>query len=193
MPVLYCPDGQHEQRVGSKRGEKYCPTHGCELRPKPKAQKQAGSKGTAAYDRARRQFNNVVCSNRCFFSDVDDYGNPRREGHVCSYPLDSHHLVPKQHIQANFSDLPADEFLAIIFNPLIGAPLCRRGHDQVTLHHASIYFDELRVECIEYCESVDRQWGDIPTPSGVRRQSMLGRLELESPKREPVNEREVAA
>lgn len=183
MPALYCPTCEESYRVGSKRGERFCPEHpDTELQtPRKKSSSNPGRKGTAAFDRARRQFNNIVCAERCFFSTRDEYDEPRRPGHRCSYPLDAHHLVPKQFVTANFSDLPPDAYLAIIFNPLIGAPLCRRAHDQVTLHHESIHWEELRVEAIEFCESVDRTWLEIPTSSGTRRQSMLERLKLENP------------
>jgi hypothetical protein len=139
---------------------------------------------TGSYDLARRRFNNVVCETRCFFADIDELGDPRRPDHRCpNFRLDAHHLVPKQFIEGNYPDLPEDDFLAIIFNPLIGAPLCRNAHDRVTLRSECIYFEELRLECVELCESVDAQWGDVLLPSGTKRQSMLTRLQLESPSR----------
>lgn len=185
---MLCPeDGGHEVRVGAKRGERFCPDHGTELRqPRKQITRVPGRKGTASYDRARRYFNNEVCGKRCFFADVDEFGEPRRPDHRCSYPLDGHHLVGKSWLEGNFPDLPEQDFLAIIFNPLIGAPLCRRAHDPVTINADYIYRHELRFEAIEFCESVDDQWGEILLPTDSKRQSMLERLRLESPVREVV-------
>ena len=194
MPKLYCNVGDHEVKVSSQRhrGERFCPEHpDCELRQLPKKKgTRASIKNTAAYGRANQAFNAVVCSERCYFGDLTEEGDPRRPGHTCRYPLDGHHLVSKDWILQHFADLPLRDLLAILFDPRIGAPLCRVAHDQVEYSSAPdtcIYFDELRIECIEFCEWVDEKYGDVPTAAGGKRPSMLERLKLESPAREVVS------
>jgi hypothetical protein len=139
---------------------------------------------TAAERRARLHFNHVVCEDRsCFYAELIDCDDLqlRRPGHECDGVLDAHHLVEKQWIKQYFGDLPEDKLLTILFSPLIGCPLCRLGHSQVkTLH---VYRDELTEECIEFCEDVDRRYGDVPMPGGAKRPSMLARLEQECPRR----------
>lgn len=189
MPQMYCPECKDNVKVGSNRGEQFCTEHpDARLSAKRSTSTKApGRKGTASYDRARRIFNNVVCGERCFFADRDELDNPRRPGHRCpSFRLDAHHLVPQSWIAGNYPDLPEQDFLEIVFNPLIGAPLCRSAHDRVTLNSDYIYFDELRVEAIEFCEAVDQQWENVPLPAGGKRQSMLERLRMECPAREVV-------
>lgn len=180
MPTLYCTQGKHEVRVGSKkhRGEMQCPEHtDCQLRDKPKKQNtRSAIKTTRQYQGANRIFNNQVCACRCFFADNDEEDNPRRPGHTCRYPLDAHHLVSKDWIWQTFGDLPLNELLAIMFDPRLGAPLCRTAHDLVTYStapDACIYFEEIRFECIEFCEAIDAKYPG--------RQSMLERLRLENP------------
>ena len=38
MTMLHCPEGDHQVKVGFKptAGERFCPEHGCPLRPLPK-------------------------------------------------------------------------------------------------------------------------------------------------------------
>lgn len=104
---------------------------------------------------------------------TDGYRCPGCKGdgrHHCSGPKDAHHLIPKQFIRQRFEAvLPEPEFVAILFNPKIGAPLCRKAHDQITLGADRIYFEDLSEECLEYV-------GSLPD-------FMLMRLELEAPKR----------
>lgn len=193
MGTLYCREGGgHEVKVRFKptRGERYCPTHGVPMsehnpdKPRKGLSRGGFSRESVAATQARQLFNRIVCLERCFYSDRTQEDEPRREGHVCTYPLDAHHLVEKQWIKRYFGDLPEAEFLAILHNPLIGCPLCRAGHDAVKT--LLIYWEELRVECIEFCEEVDRRYGDVPLPGGGKRPSMLARLEHECPKREEV-------
>lgn len=90
--------------------------------------------------------------------------------HVCEGPKDAHHLIPKQFIRQRFEAvLPEPEFVAILFNPKIGAPLCRKAHDRIESGADRIYFEDLSDECLEYV-------GSLPD-------FMLMRLELKCPKR----------
>jgi hypothetical protein len=119
--------------------------------------------------------------------------------HNCEGRKDAHHLVEKQWIRRNFSDLPEDELLAILFDPRIGAPLCRAAHDNIKKER--IYWDEVSEECKEFCAEVDkRHRHSVESLTGRRiftRPSMLTRLKLECPERgtewEEVSEREGVA
>jgi hypothetical protein len=190
MGTRYCPqDGGHDVKVAfrPKSGERYCPKHGCPtLDADPSAAKKSSSlmrKESPAEAQARQRFNRIVCAERCFFSDEID-GAPRRPDHECVFPLDGHHLVEKQWMRRELV-LPKDELIAVIFNPLLGAPLCRAGHTPVEARAQFIYWDELRSACIEFCEDVDRRQRLI-LPSAP---SMLARLRLESPVRDTQPER----
>ena len=144
---------------------------------------------TSAERIARLRFNAVVAGEDgyCFYVEMLDpyYAGElcrRRPRHQCDGALDAHHLVEKQWIRQYFGDLPDDEFLAILFSPQIGCPLCRAGHERVKA--LRVYRDELTEECIEFCEDVDRRYGDVRMPGGAKRPSMLARLERECPIRE---------
>lgn len=141
--------------------------------------KRRRQRETPAARNAREHFNAIVTAGPdrpCFFADHTEAGEPRRPGHVCAGP---HHLVQKQWIKRYFGDLPTDELLAILFAPLLGAPLCRHGaHDPVTRRTAYIYFEELDPDLIDMCERLDRRYAADWRPS------LLARLEIECPKRE---------
>lgn len=142
--------------------------------------KQTHRRETPAEKKARDHFNETVKGYPCFFSR-------RRQPHKCSGPKDAHHLIEKQWIRRNYADLPSAELAAILFDPRIGSPLCRYGaHDPITRKATRIYWDELTDECIELCREVDQKYLDRPTSAGIRRQSMLARLEHECPKRKVV-------
>lgn len=127
--------------------------------------------------KARDHFNEVVKGWPCFFSR-------HRRPHQCKGPKDAHHLIEKQWIRRNYADLPEDELAAILFDSRIGSPLCRyNAHDSVTRKATRIYWDELTEECVEFCREVDQRYLGQLTPAGIRRQSMLVRLERECPKR----------
>jgi hypothetical protein len=132
---------------------------------------------TSVAKTARLRFNAIVTAKPCFFTDVTEAGDPRRPGHVCDGQLDAHHLVEKQWIRRYFGDLPADELLAIVFAPIIGAPLCRAAHEAVTRRMARIYFDELDEDLIAECRRIDERYALASRPS------LLARLEIECPKR----------
>lgn len=142
--------------------------------------KQRRRRETPAEREARLAFNEIVLAQEggCFFADFTEAGEPRRPGHVCSGDLDAHHLVEKQWIRRFFGDLPGDELLAILFAPIIGAPLCRAAHEPVTRRMARIYFDELDSDLIDECRRIDERYA-LPS-----RPSLLARLEIECPKRE---------
>lgn len=166
----------------SKRAGEKCEKHG-ERYVYAKALKRAGAKrtpadiplrrGTISPSRkpweskaekaARERFNEVVKSWPCLFSRT-------RRNHKCDGELDAHHLIPKNFIRFRLSKLPESELLPILFSPQIGAPLCRRAHEQVTRKMDYVYFDELSEECLELVASLP--------------DFMLLRLEIESPKRE---------
>ncbi len=99
--------------------------------------------------------------------------------HHCSGRKDAHHLVEKQFIRRNYADLPEDKLLAILFDPRIGAPLCRTAHDGIKAN--KIFWHELTDECKEFCAEVDDLYLHLPTPAGARRQSMSVRLKQECP------------
>lgn len=176
MPIyLKCPEG-HEVKVRSmsrRAGELICPTH-----RKPlvlPSSKTLGKRRSAAEQRAAARFESEVCSEPCFFSDKLPDGSPRREDHVCGYPLDPHHLIPKSWIEL-YIDLPEDELLALKYNPIIGAPLCRVAHDAVEYSPSEcIYRDELAPRLILFCEEWDHSHND--------QRSLLGKLYEKCPER----------
>jgi len=153
--------------------------------------KRTRRRETAAEKRARRHFNGTVKSWPCWFSwhrdceqcegnggELDPIAEawaecPVCEGdgrHHCTYPKDAHHLVPKAFLRQRFEAiLPEDRFVAILFNPLIGAPLCRKAHDAIESGADRIYWEDLSPECLEYV-------GSLP-------EAVQMRLELECPKR----------
>lgn len=135
-------------RMQPSPGERYCPDHGCPLVPMPKERKPAGvgRRESSAETRARQAFNRAVCEWPCFFQR-------HREGHTCAYPLDAHHLVPKQFLRLRL-ELPEDELLEVLYNPLIGAPLCRSAHNAVEARADFIYRDELSPECLRFVASL---------------------------------------
>lgn len=91
--------------------------------------------------------------------------------HHCGYPKDAHHLIPKDFIRQRFRGITTEEqLLVVLFNPLIGAPLCRKAHDSVEAGSDRIWWEDLSDECLEYVSSLP--------------DFMLLRLELECPKRD---------
>lgn len=148
LMMLYCPDGEHEIKVrfNPVPGERWCPEHGCALSKLPKSglsDQQTAREGLPGEKAARSRFRQVVTARPCFFLDIDDFGERRRPDHVCTYPLDAHHIIPKGWIKRELSMLPADELVELAWNPLIGAPLCRGAHEAVERGVADIYWHEL--------------------------------------------------
>ncbi len=161
--------------------------------------KRSRRRETAAEKRARLHFNEVVKGWPCWFratrpcercEGAGEIAAPLQSGgveygprfitcptcggdgkHHCRGPKDAHHVIPKDFIRQRFRGLISEEeLLAILFNPLIGAPLCRYGaHEPVEKGTDRIYWQDLSEECLEYV-------GSLPD-------FMLLRLELECPKR----------
>jgi hypothetical protein len=163
---LYCRDGKHEVKVrfNPVPGERFCPEHGCALSKPPKSglsNKPTAREGLPGERVARSRFRQTVTSRPCFFLDVDDFGERRRPDHVCTYPLDAHHIIPKGWIKQELSMLPAEELVELAWNPLIGAPLCRGAHEAVERGVADIYWDELNPDLVAYCEQFDAAHPDL--------------------------------
>jgi hypothetical protein len=160
MGKLWCPEGEHEVNVAFKpsAGERYCPDHGAHLQPLPKKPTGLGMRPESSAETiARKRFNDTVKAKRCFYAERIG-GEARRRGHVCTYPLDAHHIVEKQWLRREFGDLPEDELIAIVFDPRIGAPLCRAGHENVK--RLRIFWHEVSDESKLFCRWVDETYGD---------------------------------
>lgn len=187
MGLVWCRAGEHSFKVAFQpsHGELWCDEHGCFAGPMPK-ESGSGFRGdgeAAARRRARERFNRAVKAHGCFYSSYrSPTGRPRRDGHVCTRPLDAHHLIEKQWIERNFADLPEDELLAILFDPRLGAPLCRAGHEGVK--RLRIFWDEVSDEAKLAAKEYDERYFDQPTPAGAHRESMYARLRKECPTRE---------
>lgn len=175
---MWCRDGAgHEVKVrfNPAPGERVCPAHGTPLGRLPKnvaGNKRAGLPGEAT---AHARFRQEVLGRPCFFLDTDESGRRRRPGHICEYPLDPHHIVAKSWLKRELIGLPLDELVALLYAPIIGAPLCRAAHTAVTAGTAHIYRDELEPDLVAFCERFDVQHPD--------QRSLLERLYLECPER----------
>jgi hypothetical protein len=159
--------------------------------------KRTRRRETPAEREAREHFNTVVKSYPCWFRVTRPCGNCSGAGevetllegdyakatcaacggdgrHHCSGERDAHHVIPKQFIRRMFQAvLPEPAFVAILFNPKIGAPLCRYGaHEPIERKQTRIYWEDLSEECIEYV-------GSLPD-------FMLIELERQCPKRSAV-------
>jgi hypothetical protein len=175
---LLCPDGKHEVKVrfNPAPGERFCPEHGCSLVKPPKSMRgQSQREGLPGEKAARGRFRSVVTQRPCFFLDRDEMGERRRPDHSCTYPLDAHHLLPKGWLRREL-DLPPEDLVAVMWNPIIGAPLCRAAHEAVERGVAYIYRDELEPDLVAFCERFDTQ--------NPGQRSLLERLFLECPERE---------
>ena len=155
---LFCRDGEHEVpvRFNPVPGERFCPEHGCSLVPLPKSSpsRKPQREGLPGEKAAKARFRLVVTKKPCFFLDTDEFGERRRPDHVCTYPLDAHHILPKGVLRQELN-LPPKELVEVMWNPLIGAPLCRGAHEAVERGLADIYHDELNPALIAYCEGFD--------------------------------------
>lgn len=160
-----------------------------------KALKRTQRRETAAEKKARLHFNKVVKSWPCWFratrncwrckgsAELDQFGDdgsyvgkvtcPACDGdgrHHCSDRKDAHHLIPKDFIRQRYRGIANEEqLLAVLFSPLIGAPLCRKAHDAIEAGSDRIYWEDLSEECLEYVSCLP--------------DFMLLRLERECPKR----------
>jgi len=156
--------------------------------------KRTQRRETAAERRARLHFNEVVKGWRCWFEATrpcevcGGSGWTGQSSTAMNYCLvcqgdgrhhcgggfkDAHHLIPKDFIRQRYRGIANEEqLLAVLFNPLIGAPLCRKAHDAVEAGSDHIYWEDLSEECLEYVSGLP--------------DFMLLRLERECPKREAV-------
>jgi hypothetical protein len=107
------------------------------------------------------RFSDLVTEWGCFFADRID-GRKRRPNHLCWGDIDPHHIVPVDYMEKQLG-LPFD----VMYDPLLGVPLCRVGHTEVEDRNDFIYWDELDPEAVDFC----------------RKHGLLPRLELESPRR----------
>jgi hypothetical protein len=180
--TLWCPVAEHAVGVKSSApaGERFCPEHGCELvRPPKEHRKPSGRQGLPGEQGARTRFRQLVCARPCFFLQTDERGEQRRPGHTCRYPLDAHHVLSKGWLKREL-DLPPSELVALMYDPIIGDPLCRKAHDAVEYSPDEyIYRDELNPDLILFCERFDAEHPE--------QRSLLARLYVECPERpEPV-------
>ena len=152
--------------------ENFCPSCGVRAEPSLKAKPTSLGKlreTSTAEAQAAARFHQIVTEWPC-------WARGRRSPHTCRGPVDAHHLVPADWIRQTYGDLPESGLLRILYAPIIGAPACREGfHGPLETRMEVIYFEELDPELIEFCEKVDESYPDRP--------SMLGRLELESPRK----------
>lgn len=194
---LICPDHGCQMSSFKPRRRSLSRSEKSKLRPKQSSLKRARRRESAAEKRARERFNDVVkaaaplevfscwlayrpCRNcEGYFPECQECPIRETQVHSCGGELDAHHLVEKQWIRRNYADLSEPALLAILFDPRIGAPLCRVAHDGIKQH--PVHWHELSSECIEACEEADARWLNVPTPSGARRASMLERLRIECP------------
>jgi hypothetical protein len=180
MGKLWCPEGEHEVKVAFQpsAGERYCPQHNVHLQPLPKKPSGLGMRQESSAETvARKRFNDAVKAERCFYSERID-GEARRRGHVCTYPLDAHHIVEKQWIRREYGDLPEDELITIVFDPRIGTPLCRGGHENVK--SLRIYWHEVSDECKLFCRWVDETYPGHSSMFQRLRKECLVELEREA-------------
>jgi hypothetical protein len=168
-----CPNGHtwKSQRFKPEPWERLCPEPGCGRSAEPSLKTRSTAPGKLHQEsieeqQARARFHQLVCEWPC-------WARARRPGHQCFGPLDPHHLVPADWIRHTYGDLPEAGLLRILFNPIIGAPLCRGFHAAVEDRNEFIYWHELDDELKEFAKYVDELYPD--------RGSMLNRLKLESP------------
>jgi hypothetical protein len=121
---------------------------------------------------AHLRFTTLVREWPCWFKDRVG-GRRRRPDHECWGRKDPHHLVPAQFIKDVFKDLDDVDLGDILYAPIIGVPLCRRGHEAVELHSDYVYWHELDDEVKEFCRRIDAKYPE--------RLSMLEQLRRDSP------------
>lgn len=162
MMQFHCPqDGGHEVKVrfDPAPGERFCPEHGCPLHPLSGMGGQPQREGLPGEKAAKANFRRIVTRRPCFFLDRDEFGDRRRPGHTCTYPLDAHHLLPRSWLKRELN-LPPEELVAVMWDPLIGVPLCRAAHAAVERGVADIYREELNPDLIAWCEEFDAEHPD---------------------------------
>jgi hypothetical protein len=188
---LHCAHGYTFQTEAELNPSVPKPMQRGEQKRKPqKPLKRTRRRETAAEKKARLNFNAKVKARKCWFAwhrPCERCGGSGEtelmsgirwtctacngDGkHHCKGPKDARHLVPKDFIRRMFKAvLPEDQFVALLHNPKLGAPLCRKAHDAIEAGNERIYWEDLTDEAIEYAGSVH--------------DSVLMRLENECPKR----------
>lgn len=178
MSTYRCPDGHTWQGLSTMNrrfhpSEASCPE--CGGRAAPSLKQSSGRRNGVQATEPR-----VVADAHLRFSQLVTewpcWARSNRPGHRCWGPIDPHHLVPATWIRQTFGDLPDDELAAILYEPAIGAPLCRAFHQAVEDRNEIIAWHELDDEAKLFCQRVDERYPGRP--------SMLERLRLESPARE---------
>lgn len=172
--------GKSSLSRGFHPGELRCPECGSSFKQGAGRPNGVQAAESSVLAEAHERFSALVTESPCFLADRIA-GQPRRPDHRC-WPAgsrDPHHLVPASWVKATFRDLPDVDLADILYAPIIGAPLCRVGHEAVEARTDFIYWHELDDEAKEFCRRIDEKYPGRP--------SMLARLELESPKREPVS------
>jgi hypothetical protein len=183
---LYCSNGCHDgegkkpfKTEGFQRQphETNCPECGARLETgmERKARKQASrNNGRLRYQsdaesRAAEEFHQIIVSLGCWAKE-------KREGHICAGHVEAHHVIDAQWWRREFGDLPEEKLIALVYDPVIGAPPCGGFHAAVTAKREAIYFHELDRELIEHCERLDLEYPG---------RGVLARLRLECPVLEP--------
>jgi hypothetical protein len=161
-----CPAGHNwkSQRFQPQPWESICPE--CQLPALPSLKAKQARPGLSAVESPQERelhahFTQAVTAWPCFFSDRVD-NRKRRPDHKCWGPIDPHHLVPVEYMKRQLG-LPFE----VMYDPILGVPLCRLAHEAVERSIERIYWDELDPDCIDFCA----------------KHGLLPRLELESPKR----------
>lgn len=126
---------------------------------------KAPAKMTNFEREAKQRFQRAVLGRPCHFAE-------HRPGHVCAGRKDPHHLLPQRAIKLRLKGADEQMLVNALWNPAIGAPLCRKAHDLVEARIEHVWWEELTLECIEFSESI----------------GMVGRLLLACPQR-PVGRR----
>ncbi len=140
-----------------------CPECGSQNEPGMKSRARSESPAVAE---AHTRFSELVTEWPC-------WAKSHRSGHRCWGPVDPHHLVPAEWIRRTFADLPDDDLALILYEPVIGAPVCRAYHEALENRSEVIAWHELDDEAKIFCRRIDEQYPG--------HQSMYERLKLESP------------
>lgn len=167
--------GKSSLSPGFHPSETRCPE--CGEAAEPKMKQGGGRNGIQAVEspeiaEAHTRFSQLVTEWPC-------WAKTHRPGHRCWGPVDPHHLVPASWIRHTFSDLPDDELALILYEPVIGAPVCRAYHEALENRSEVIAWHELDDEAKLFCKRIDERYPG--------HQSMYERLKLESPVREAVS------
>ncbi len=140
-----------------------CPECGSQNEPKMKARSRSEPPVVAE---AHTRFSELVTEWPC-------WAKSHRRDHRCWGPVDPHHLVPAEWIRRTFADLPDDDLALILYEPVIGAPVCRAFHEALENRSEVIAWHELDDEAKLFCQRIDEQHPG--------HQSMYERLKVESP------------